>query len=779
VTSSIKSNVSHPIVLSGRRCGGLWRVAVGRGVVAVVVAGLLLVGIASPAVADDTCANAVVRAQTGSTGLPDCRAYETVSPSYKQGFAVDPSNFIGFTDDGIVSYQSFGSFAGNPQGTVVHSYHAARSSHGWMTTALGPPDWLYDTEGDIAEAESDDLRQSMWRIVSRRSVPSDKSGFYLRDSDGAFTRVLDADDALGPRLALWVADDFARVVFNHGSQGPTLTALYEHVGIGNDDPPRAVSVDNHGDQTPANSCLNDVSADGRVIVYTAGCDGGITQVWARVGGSASVAVSGSECTRSPGDPDGACNGAFPASYAGEAVDGSRVFFTTRQQLVNGDTDTGNGVDPSAGNDLYACDVPAGVPAPVGAANPCASLTQVSSAATDAHVESVAAISQDGSRVYFVARGVLADNLGVGDVGPATGANAHNLYLWERDGAQAAGVTTFVARLADKDGQPDLEAARLTPDNRYLLFLTGSKLVDSGPGSDEDGGTVDAYRYDSVTKVMVRVSTSVSGGGGNGPGFDVSLARSTSMSDDGGTVIFDTDEALSSADVNGASDVYSWHDGQVALISAGGGDAMGISSSGRDIFFLTSAQVLASDGDFNSDIYDARVGGGFALAQTPSPCSGDGCQALRNLPPSLAAPSAAVGVGGMSEAPSTFSVRPVSAAQRRALVASGKVRLTVTTNASGLVLVKATATIGGRSVTVGSARRAVTAPGKVGVSLSLSKQARRELAARGRLTVRVAVSHSKVALDRLVTFKLVRSKAKAKRLTRRARVSVVGVSGGRS
>ena len=83
-------------------------------------------------------------------------------------------------------------------------------------------------------------------------------------------------------------------------------------------------------------------------------------------GTATVAVSGSECTRTAGDPGGACNSISAAGYAGAAKDGSRVFFTTRQQLVNGDTDNSN--------DLYACDIPPGSPPPVGAANPCASLT---------------------------------------------------------------------------------------------------------------------------------------------------------------------------------------------------------------------------------------------------------------------------------------------------------------------------------------------------------------------------------------------------------------------
>jgi hypothetical protein len=388
-------------------------------------------------------------------------------------------------------------------------------------------------------------------------------------------------------------------------------------------------------------------------------------------------------------------------------------------------------------------------------NPCASLTEVSGAAQDGQVENVVAVSGDGSRVYFVAHGVLADNLGVGGVGAVAGAS--NLYLWERDAGHPAGQTRFIAGLEGSD----LARAQMTPDGRYLLFLTASKLLNTGSGADSDGA-VDAYRYDTVTHTLVRVSTSVAGSGGNGP-FDVSLAdRASSMTADGSTVVFDSDEALSVADTDGVTDVYGWHDGQVSLISAGGGRSAGVSSSGRDIFFTTDVPLLAADGDANKDIYDARIGGGFAPVQTPPPCSGDGCQGQRSQPPNLAGPPSVVaGSHGAELASSAFSLRAVSAGQRRLLAATGKVSLVVTANAPGTVSVRATATIGGRSATVGSARQTLTVPGRVSVRLSLSKTARRQLAARGRLTVRVSVSHSKVALDRSVTLALVQAKAKAK------------------
>jgi hypothetical protein len=764
--------------VGARRNGGGWRRLAIGGVLAVVAAGLLLVGFVSRAVAADTCSNAALRADNASTQLPDCRGYEMVTPPYKEGFPAITQEGT-FTDEGVLLYGSTGSFAGNGRATLVNTYRTTRSPAGWLTVATAAPATIYDTGGASTLSQSVDLR---WLLTqaTRRGLPGDKVGFWLRGPDGGFTRIGDAQDASGkPRFFVGASPDLSHIVFND------VTQLYEYVGTGNDGPARAVSVDNYGQALPDLICNTNIP-DNRVIIFMSGCSGGsgadVPQVWARVAGSATVAVSGSECTRSAGDLGGVCNGVAGAGYGGRSADGSRVFFTTSQQLVNGDTD--------AGADLYACDLPSGVPVPVGAANPCASLTQVSVTEGSARVENVVGVSDDGDRVYFVAQGVLGDNLGVDGLGPATAADAsfgqepHNLYVWQRDGGHPAGQTRFVARLAGSSGYVgnDLGSGQVTPDGRYLLFVTANQLVKSGPGADEDSAR-DAYRYDAVTHTMVRVSTSVSGSGGNGPGADVLLVyNSSSMTVDGSTVIFDSAEALSVVDTDGVTDVYRWRDGQVSLISAGGGRSVGITPSGRDIFFETEVPVLAADSDPNNDIYDARIGGGFPAAQTV-PCSGDGCQGPLSQSPPLAGPSSVVPGGAVGGEPSwAFSLRAPSAAQRRALAATGKLSLVVTANAPGTINARATATVGGRPVTVGTGRRTLTAAGRVTVVLTLSRKARSQLALRGRLSVKVAVSHSRVALERSVTLRLVHAKAKAKAKRSAKRASVlgpVGVGGGRS
>jgi hypothetical protein len=240
---------------------------------------------------------------------------------------------------------------------------------------------------------------------------------------------------------------------------------------------------------------------------------------------------------------------------------------------------------------------------------------------------------------------------------------------------------------------------------------------------------------------VRVSTSVSGGGGNSSGADVSMVPgASSMTADGSTVIFDTAEALSPDDTDGVTDVYAWHDhGGVSLISASGGQSVGISPSGRDIFFATDAQVLPADRDFNTDIYDARANGGFTPIQT-TPCSGDGCQGEPSQRPSLAGSlfGGSGGLGGVEVAPA-FSLRAVSAAQRRTAARTGILSIRVKSNSSGRLTAIASAKLKGKKRRVAFASPIAKKAGITTIRLSLSSAARQWLRNGRPLRVKLSVT----------------------------------------
>jgi hypothetical protein len=613
-----------------------------RLVLATLAAGLLSVGAASPATAAETCPNATLREQNNSTELPECRAYEMVSSPYKEGFDLISSTF---SDDGIVDYGSTGSFSGNGMDYAVNEYLGVRTPEGWETRSVNEPGTLYDQAVPAQSVFASDLRSSVIGLRPREQSGGE-SNFYVRDFNGNYTQVGEGPTPQGPAphappflagalLVSYASDDLSHIVFGG----------WEYSGVGNAAVLSQVNLDNNGATVPGESCPDTISGDGRVVVFSTGCQltAEIPRVWARLGRTVTVLVSGSECTRSPSDPGGTCNGLSPASFAGGAADGSRLFFTTAQQLVNGDTDQTD--------DLYECDIPPGTPAPVGTANPCASLTAVSGAASGANVENVVRVSEDGSRVYFVADGaVLAGNPGANDETAVAG--SHDLYVWTKDAAHPSGTTTFVAGLESND----LAGAQTTSDGRYLIFTTANALVSSGPVADTDG-RADLYRYDAETGTMLRLSPSISGSGGNDPGFDVitrgpAPGRSAnSISADGSMVVFATAEALSPQDTDGVTDVYLWHDGRVSLISRGGGELPWIDASGQNIYLVTERPLAVADRDVNTDIYDARIDGGFDLS-SPAPCSGEACQGQPSTPPASTAAPASETLQGAGNPPQT-------------------------------------------------------------------------------------------------------------------------------
>jgi hypothetical protein len=619
---------------------GLLRLAGTLGTLACMsIAGLGLSAAPALALAEE-CPNAARRAENNSTRLPECRAYETVTPRYTEGFPVQPR---GYTDDGIFAYSSIGKFVGSRNGQVGEMYLATRSAAGWSSVPQTPSEVTYFITGGRLAA---DPRSSLFEMRPWDEEPSEES-YYRRAPDGLLTRLGSYTIEGQPTFPAGESEDDSHVIVNHGNE----STLYELM-LG---APRPVSVDNAGVEMPA-PCPNMMSGDGRVVVFSSSCSEAHS-VWARVGGSATVAVSGSECTRTSGDPGGACNAAASAEFAGMATDGSRVFVTTTQQLVNGDT--------NQTNDLYECNIPPGTPAPIGTANPCASLTEVSGAVGGANVQRVINVSEDGSHVYFLARGVLAANLGTNDAAAVAGDN--NLYVWEKDAAHPAGQTTFVAKLETNDIYSNV--VQSTADGRYLIFDTANKLLPS----DTDEAT-DVYHYDAATGALLRLSTDTNGNGGNEPGVETNIAREQSrrphdaMTGDGSTVVFETSEALSPGDTDGVTDVYEWHAGQVSLISNGGGREAWITGSGQDIFFERGTPSPV--GGTLGDISDARVGGGFPVT-TPAPCSGEACQgtsALQPQAPGVSASAAFNGPGSPLAAetpPANPKPKPQTAAQRLA------------------------------------------------------------------------------------------------------------------
>ena len=741
-----------------KRLAGPSRFMLGVSVACIAIA---LPALPAQAAVTDSCPNAELRALNDSSGLPDCRAYEMVTPPYKQGFEPKKPNY----GDGAVAYYSIGSFDGNLYGGLGNQYVARRSGTGWKTIAMNPPgeQWVFYLSPEGTQSGmSNDLRSALWLMRPRSDGPGERdadhperTAIYVRRPDGVFSLIAPNPGTANLRV-LAVTPDLSHVVFG---VDPGLGVLGANVyeAIDGEQVQRTVGVDNTGAPL-VSPCPQGISADGRVIFFGAGSQfSGCYRPRARVGGATTIEMSASQCTRGAGDPGGLCNADAPVNPVGFARDGSRAFMTTTQQLVNGDTD--------ATNDLYACDIPAGTVAPELPLNTCPNLRKLTTgAAGGADVESMGGISKDGSHVYFVAHGVLAANHGANDQTAVAG--AHNLYVWQTNAEHPAGHTTFMARLTANDVGGN-SATQTTPDGRYLVVTTTDPLVSSGAGADTDSAG-DVYRYDSQTGEWLRLSTDTTGSGGNAELGALVWFRDA-MTDDGHTVVFTTPEALAGADSNGDTDVYAWREGQVSLISPSGGADPGISASGTDIYFTTTRQVTAADSDTSSDVYTARVDGGFDLRE-PGPCEGEGCSGAPSAPPALA--SGAGGLGGqgdVQEPAPRFTLRAISAAQRRVMAKSGRVTVTVTASKPGSVSARVTTTIGGKPSNGAAARDTMTQAGSVQLTLRLSQKARARLVSKRRLSVRVVVSHSKFALSRSVTLKLTLAAAAKKKTVNRSSV----------
>jgi hypothetical protein len=485
------------------------------------------------------------------------------------------------------------------------------------------------------------------------------------------------------------------------------SSLYEYVGSGHSgegsDVPSLVGVDNSGAQI--SQCGTGLGANGGkepAVVPHGISDGGSTVFFnASPGGCMGANFEGSEVTGTgpvasglyarigtPGAPQVtvnvagssecatsvSCNVTSPVTYQGASSDGSKVFFTTEQALLPSDNDTTN--------DIYECELPGDSGAtlpPAGVVNACPNLKAVSVTGTSsgANVQSVVAVSEEGSRVYFTATGVLSSapdpSLPSGHRLATEGED--NLYVWEAGGAgDPAGHIAFVATLS----RPSPEQAQATPDGRYLVFTTTADLT-----SDDKSTVTQVFRYDAQSGELVRVSAGQDGFNNDGNTYEnaAKLANTEpgtgrmTISEDGSDVVFQSNEALTPQVQSGSTrNVYEWHEGNVYLISDGKNSSglIGIDASGADIFFVTPDELVPQDTDEDVDVYDARVNGGFP-EPTPTPsCSGEACQGAPTTPlaPSSPGSTGAPAVGNLIPSlvvtPKKTTVKSLTRAQKLAM-----------------------------------------------------------------------------------------------------------------
>jgi len=662
------------------------------------------------------CPNAAMR--TGpSANLPDCRAYELVSPPDKKGadIAGMPSRTRASSDGSAISFMSTGVFA-DAQGTNIATEYmavrtAAPATSGWATHAITPgnleptstkeatefvePRYIGEFSSDLSHgvffsntaltSGSPDAAE-VPNLYLRTDLRTPGSGSYQLLSDCPGCAGLLPHNAYKPESA-GASADFSHVIFESsepltadvaaqgctptfGSGGSCPDHLYEwadgQVSLAGLVPPAGgtrcgaaplaacvAAPNSRAGQGAANINFtpDTISADGSRIIFTVntGGESNVGTLYMRVdNGKAdarTVQLNASERTTPDAVPS-------DAQYWAASSDDSKVFFATKDNLVDSDN------TPENNADLYEYSV---TPDAQGHHLTVVSADQVG---TGANVDGVIGASADGRTVYFFSTAQLV-------AGQPTATDGELIYRWtdgvlhyvaEANQSARRPLTGFSGRGTGWIyGQP---AARVSPDGNHLLFASQGtdELPHTGVsdtcGATHDQACIELFLYDATANngqgsVVCASCAQPDGPAGADASFssylDKGPASNTSyldhpLSADGRFVFFDTSDALVPQDTNGVSDVYEYDSltGGLRLVSTGESKFASTfedaTPDGSNVFFATAQRITGWDVDGNADLYDARVGGG--LPEPPSPplsCVGDACQPP---PPTLNDPTPA-------------------------------------------------------------------------------------------------------------------------------------------
>ena len=801
----------------------------------VVLLGLL----AGPASAAD-CPNAEIRAQQGVEGLPACMALEMASPPRKflqnaqhPQVSADGSRVV-FTSRGALGDPpgSLDTFNGD-------IYVASRADRGWGMESVLPerPEgseqnltWGWHGTNFVARSFSPDFSRWLALMATSAQVDVGVGRVFSGRLGGAFEPVsplLTPLDRLHgrPNVELsrfeGASADHSRVFFRPGE----LSTAY----LPGDPSPAGSGAEENaymaGPDASGGPGLELLARDGDGREWGGRCGarlggmfgGGLTN--GRSQGAVSADGGRVYFSTRPSQPGGVacdsvshklrvmrrvqtgegpwisqlsvseCGRVAPACdttdgddlYQGASVDGSKVYFTSTRQLADSDLDAGTpggvctGSSAVAGCDLYLYDArePAGE-----------RIVQVSAGDQDSPtpgdgagvLDGIAAISGDGSHVYYVANGVLTDEPNA--QGESAVEGRPNLYLYQRDQAYPDGRTVFVVGLAASDGGTsglwgalstfkgvaypvpasgtDSDGNEVGGDGHVLVFQSEASLT----ADDTDGGARDVYRYDSSTGQLIRVSKAAPGGSDNAPvnvGLRALVVNHVGVSgtdfaehgrwvsEDGQSIAMTTDEGWAADDGNAAQDDYLWREGQIYrlpgttyFVAASNDTPPVMSHDGSVVAFGSRFKLLPEDGDQVSDIYVARVGGGV-LATVDGDCDAlaDSCQRPGAQPVGTDSKTSSSSGGNVDQGErQRLALRGMSRSARRRAARTGVVVLRVRTSRGGRISVVATGRLGDRVRRLGRATKTLAGPGATTVRFRLGKRARDRLAAGLRLRLRL-------------------------------------------
>jgi hypothetical protein len=608
-----------------------------------------------------------------SADLPDCRAYELVTPPDTNGRFIASINTFRL----VKPYDLFPTDLGSPmRDSFVYMtyasplvapsegngffdvYEALRGSEGWQTVRRITPSGVDRPIVTLPGGLSADHLYSFannqnvdFLIAPDNSLELTGVG-NLGTEPYAQGRYISED---GKHVIFSTGENFMQSVWCSGCEVFKLEADAAPTGTGTiydreaDGETRVVSLlpgdvpQNAGEE----AFYQGTSKNGAVVAF-------------KINGSLYVRVNNEKTLKvADGTP----------TFAGLSDDGDKLFY-----LAGGTTDAGtiHRFDTSSSEDVAA------------------------NASTDAEIVNVSA---DGSHVYFISPSKLDGTEGT--VGQP------NLYVW--GGAAPEYITTvapsdlvttsgdlldlpaltnwtdWVVAPTDNGGEkgPGADSSRTTPNGEVLVFESRAQLTpydnaeadaaDCGNPEEAGEGCTEIYRYDDSSKNLICLSCDSLPGSTN---KDASLQKPAlvnppmaihNVTDDGSRVFFETAETLVGRDTDGVNDIYEWKQGapSAELISSGkstefsvpqGVEApavpppnllFSVTPDGEDAFFLSQDALVPRSGVGGvSAVYDARIGGGFEEPTPPTVCLEEDCRPSAGTAPSLStAPSEKIAGGG--------------------------------------------------------------------------------------------------------------------------------------
>jgi len=585
-----------------------------RARVLAALTGLVTLALGSPA-AQAACPNEAARLEQGSIRLPDCRAYEQVTPPYKGGFL--DNTFI--SSDGSKAILQGSSIVAGTAGTgespvASNAYEDQRTGTGWQLTPLNAP--LSEFVLQSLLAKEPDSGMTLWD----QHLPSQSAytkGLYAREpgANGKYKY-------LGPLNVPYAGEPEEPADWGQGSKslqhydaplaatrnyGHVLlqateanqlwpfdtssgrNSVYEYSGVNNAHPILvAVNSPTKGANEPlvdkcgtllgsggefGGSLFNSLSADGESVVFTAEACGGVpAEVWVRRHGALIAPGPAETINVSPDECMVACGSqASGVEFEGASEDGSIIYMTSTQKLTNDavdGTESGSAAyeegecrhtaEGLGGCNLYVFDFNR-------PGTECQQAHHCLSLVAGEEVLGVAGIAENGQRIYYVKR-----------VG-----GTPELFVWDKASGESklAAVLSYTGEEEEKIWRrPFKHSAEVSgEDGRYLLFVSQTP----GLTPDDHTHTPQLFEYDAVTGELVRVSKGEDGYSENGnaaqagvtpesiqvfaallgsgsAGDFKSAANRLNVSLDGRTVVFETTGQLSplaSSAEHGCSSIY--------------------------------------------------------------------------------------------------------------------------------------------------------------------------------------------------------------------------------